>query len=99
MNRLLIMLLTLVLTACGTTEPMIKVETRDVKTIVVQPYPPVAELPHPVLEITKLKNDDAPGVVVQAYQLTIEQLLLHIQQLDTQIKGINNARSANTSTP
>lgn len=91
----------LLLAGCASTktEPIIKIETREVKVPIVQPYPPVAVVPHPDLEITKIDNTTPPGVVAQSYVVTIQQLLNHIQQLETQIKGINDARQASPTTP
>jgi hypothetical protein len=82
------------LTGCATCpDPVIKVETKEVKVLVSQPYPPIPAIAHPELEISKIKPGDPPGVVAQAYQLTVMQLLNLVEQLETQIAGVNkNAR-------
>ena len=91
--KLLTFALAAALTGCAATTPMIKVEPKEVQVVVSQPYPRVEVLPHPVLDISKLKDGDSPGVVAQAYQVTVQQLLNLIAQLETQIAGINkNAR-------
>jgi len=81
------------LTACTTPPPLIKVETKEVQVIVTQPYPPVATLPRPTLEITKIREGQSPGAVVQAYQITIQQLINFVEQLETQIAGVNKTAS------
>jgi len=89
----LIVAVALVLTGCQTCPaPMIQVETHEVKVLVQQPYPLISTIPHPVLEITKLDTTVPPGVVVQAYQITVQQLLNLVDQLETEITGVNNAR-------
>jgi PBP1b-binding outer membrane lipoprotein LpoB len=86
-------ILALLLTGCASTTPMIKVEPKEVQVLVYQPYPQIPVLPHPVLEITKITDGQAPGTVVQAYQITIQQLLNLVAELETQISGVNkNAR-------
>jgi uncharacterized protein YcfL len=80
------------LVGCSSTPPMIKVETKEVKVLVTQPYPPITLVPHPVLEISKIDTTTPPGVVAQAYQITIQQLLNLVNQLETEINGVNNAR-------
>jgi len=98
--KYVVLLAAIVLTGCATTsEPLIKIETREVKVPVIQPYPPVAVIPHPTLEITKITDTTPPGIVAQSYQVTVQQLLNHVEQLETQIKGINDARQANTPAP
>lgn len=88
------------LAGCASTTPMIKVETKEVQVLVVAPYPAIEVLPHPVLEISKLPDGAAPGVVAQAYQITVQQLLNLVDQLETQISGVNkNASKASPTTP
>ena len=88
-----ILTMALVLAGCASTDPMIKVETKEVKVLVTQPYPPIAVIPHPVLEITKIDATTPPGVVAQAYQITVQQLLNLVDQLETQINGVNKNAS------
>lgn len=79
--------LTGLLVGCST--PFIRIETREVQTVVTQPYPPIAVLPHPVLDIHNLPEGASPGVVAQAYQITVQQLLNLVEQLEAQIAGVN----------
>lgn len=98
--KYLIIIAALLAGCASTPEPMIKVETKEVKVLVTQSYPPIATIPHPVLDITKLKDGDAPGVVAQAYEVTVQQLLDLVNQLETQIAGVNkNANQTSTSAP
>jgi PBP1b-binding outer membrane lipoprotein LpoB len=91
--KYIIIAVALALAGCATTPaPMIQVETKEVKVLVTQPYPPIAAIPHPVLEISKIDATTPPGVVAQAYQITVQQLLNLVDQLETQITGVNNAR-------
>ena len=95
-----ILLVSVALAGCASTPtPLIKVETQEVKVLVTQPYPPIDPIPHPTLEITKIDSTTLPGVVSQSYVITVQQLLNHVLQLETQIKGVNDARTANPATP
>jgi LPS O-antigen subunit length determinant protein (WzzB/FepE family) len=90
--KYIIIAVALALAGCASTTPMIKVETKEVKVLVTQPYPEIAAIPHPVLEISKIDAATPPGTVAQAYQITVQQLLNLVDQLETQIKGVNDAR-------
>lgn len=89
----------LVLAACSSPPPVIKVETIEVKVPVVQPYPPITPVPRPTLELTKITDATPPGVVAQSYKIAVQQLLDYAQQLETLIKGVNDARQASPTTP
>lgn len=97
--RYIILASVLVLVACSSPPPVIKVETIEVKVPVVQPYPPIIPVPHPTLELTKIVDATPPGVVAQSYKISIQQLLDYAQQLETLIKGVNDARQASPATP
>lgn len=89
------LLLALLLTgcACPKQEPIIQVVTKEVQVMVDQPYPKIPDIAHPVLEITKIAPGQPPGTIVQAYQVTVQQLLNLVEQLEAQIAGVNkNAR-------
>lgn len=90
---------TLVLASCTSPPPVIKVETIEVKVPVVQPYPLITPPSRPTLELTKIIDTTLPGVVAQSYKITVQQLLDYAQQLETLIKGVNDARQASPATP
>jgi hypothetical protein len=89
----------LALVGCSSPAPLVKVETVEVKVPVVQPYPPITSIPRPTLEISKITDATPPGVVAQSYKITVQQLLDYAQQLETLIKGVNDARQASPATP
>jgi hypothetical protein len=88
-----------VLAACSSPAPLVKIETVEVKVPVVQPYPPIASISRPTLELSKLTDATSPGVVAQSYKIAVQQLLEYAQQLETLIKGVNDARQASLATP
>lgn len=87
------------LAACSSPAPLAKIETVEVKVPVVQPYPPIDTIPRPTLELSKITDTTPPGVVAQSYKIAVQQLLDYAQQLETLIKGVNDARQASPTTP
>lgn len=81
----------LALSACGSTRiaPAVKVEPVEVKTVVTMPYPAIEVLPRPTLEIRSITDSTPRGRIVQAYQITVQQLLDYATRLEMQIEGIN----------
>lgn len=78
--------LLLAIAGCSTTSPAI-IETKIVEVPVAVPIN-VTIPPRPVLEIDKLTPTDSPGVVVRAYLITVEQLVVHAAELEALLHSI-----------
>jgi hypothetical protein len=94
MKALVAALAALLLVGC-TTPPERIIETQIVEVPIIV-YPTVVTPPRPELEIDRLTEEDrkSPGVVANAYRITIVQLRDYAIMLETLIDAVNGANKS-----